>query len=222
LLAAAGLGADFGVAAVAFVGTNIDNCVVTMTMVAGAPLDRAHRIAAGQVAGFAVLVAVAAAAAAVLFEFSAGVVGLLGLVPLAIGLRGLLGLWRKRSGSEPDPAATGATGQGRRRRRKRAPTAADRAVGRSFTAGALVTIGAGGDNLASYIPLFRVGGAANLLAILAVFVLGEVLVTTIILAGGRHPRARAVMTRLGAVAVPVLLCCIGVLVMVESGTFSLL
>ena len=30
------------------------------------------------------------------------------------------------------------------------------------------------------------------------------------------------MTRLGAVAVPVLLCSVGVLVLVEAGTFSLL
>ena len=95
-------------------------------------------------------------------------------------------------------------------------------MGRSFTAAALVTVAAGGDNLAVYIPLFRVGGATNLGAILAVFVLGEVLVTWIILAGGRHPKARGVMLRLGQVAVPVLLCCIGVLVMVQAGTFSLL
>ena len=63
-------------------------------------------------------------------------------------------------------------------------------MGRSFTAGALVTVGAGGDNLAAYIPLFRVGGTANLAAICIVFVLGEVLVTAVILAGGRHPEGR--------------------------------
>ena len=95
-------------------------------------------------------------------------------------------------------------------------------MGRSFTAAALVTMSAGGDNLAAYIPLFRVGGAANLGALAAVFVLGEVVVTGLVLTGGRHPRARGVMLRLGHVAVPVLLCCIGVLVMVEAGTFSLL
>ena len=95
-------------------------------------------------------------------------------------------------------------------------------MGRSLTAAALVTIGAGGDNLAAYIPLFRVGGTANLMAIIAVFVAGEVVVTAIVLAGGRHPKTRNSMTRLGAVAVPVLLCVIGVLVMVEAGTFSLL
>ncbi len=216
---AAGLGADLGVAAAAFVGTNIDNCIVTMAMVAGAPLERAHRIAAGQVFGFALLVAVAAAAAALLFEFSAAVVGLLGLVPLAIGLRGLVGLRRKRPAEETDEAAA----KGRRRGRRRPDGGPEqRAVGRSFTAAVLVTISAGGDNLAAYIPLFRVGGASNLGALAAVFVVGEVLVTWLVLTGGRHPRTRGVMLRIGHVAVPLLLCCIGVLVMVEAGTFSLL
>ena len=116
-MAVTGLGADFGIAAAAFVGTNIDNCVVTMTMVAGAPLDRARRIAAGQVAGFVFLVVLAAAAAAVLFEFSPKVVGLLGLVPLTIGVRGLVGL-RQRSGPEEGAPerAHGRGGAGGRRR----------------------------------------------------------------------------------------------------------
>ena len=211
---AAGLGTDLGVAVAAFVGTNIYNAAVTMALVAGAPEERAPRIALGQVIGFAVLVAVAAAAAALLFEFSAAVVGLLGLVPVAIGLHGLATLVRRRHDGEDG----GTPGRGRRRPLR----AEQRAVGRSLTAAALITISAGGDNLAAYIPLFRVGGATNVGAILAVFTVGEVLLTWIVLAAGRHPRARAVMLRLGHLAVPVLLCCIGVLVMVESGTFSLL
>src|SRR5271168_3082659 len=121
-----------------------------MALVAGAPLERAHRIAAGQVIGFAILVVVAAAAAALLFEFSAAVVGLLGLVPLALGLRGLVELARSHSGGQDEQE----TGRGRKRRALRPE---QRAVGRSLTAAALVTIAAGGDNLAAYIPLFRVG-----------------------------------------------------------------
>jgi cadmium resistance protein CadD (predicted permease) len=191
-------------------------------MVAGAPLERAHRIVAGQVIGFAVLVAVSAAAAAVLFEFSTAVVGLLGLVPLAIGVRGLVGLARARPDAEVE-VDVDPTGGGRRRWPWRGGTRGERrAVGRSFTAAALVTVAAGGDNLAVYIPLFRVGGAANVGALVAVFVVGEALVTWIVLTGGRHPKARGVMLRLGHLAVPVLLCCIGVLVMVQAGTFSLL
>jgi cadmium resistance protein CadD (predicted permease) len=203
-LATGGLGADIGVATAAFFGTNIDNCLVTMAMAAAAPLERAHRIAAGQVAGSALIVALAAAAAALLYEFSAAVVGLLGLVPLAIGVRGLVG--RRGSGAE--------AGRGGR--------IARRAVGRSFTAAALVTISASGDNLAAYIPLFRVGGTARLGVITVVFIVGEFVLTVLVLTGGRHPKARSLMTRAGAVAVPILLCCIGILVLLESGTFGLL
>ncbi len=203
-MATGGLGADIGVATAAFVGTNIDNCLVTMAMAAAAPLERAHRIAAGQVAGFAVIVAVSAAAAALLYEFSAAVVGLLGLVPLAIGVRGLVGL----RGSTAGPGSRGRISR--------------RAVGRSFTAATLVTISAGGDNLAAYIPLFRVGGTTRLGVIAAVFIVGEFVVTMLVLGGGRHPKARVLMTRAGSVVVPILLCCIGVLILLESGTFGFL
>ena len=208
-MAAAGFWADVGVAAAAFVATNVDNTIVTTTLVAGAPLDRAHRIAAGQVVGFVAIVCFAAAAAAVLFEFSPAAVGLLGFVPLAIGVRGLIGLLaRPHAADEP-----------RRSRWRRRP-ATDRAVGRSLTAVALVTLAAGGDNLAVYIPLFRQGGASKLSAIALVFAVGEAGVTAVILAAGRHPRARAVMTKLGAVAVPLLLCGVGILVLVSAGTLS--
>jgi cadmium resistance protein CadD (predicted permease) len=219
---AAGLGADLGVAAAAFVGTNVDNAVVAMAMVAGAPLNRARRIAAGQVFGFVVLVVVAAAGAAVLFEFSPAVVGLLGLVPLAIGVRGLVLLALHRDGGAAgDAAVDTATESSTRQRKRRRFRPEQRAVGRGFTAAALVTIAAGGDNLAVYIPLFRVGGATNIGATVAVFVLGEALVTWLILAGGRHPKARGAMQRVGHVAVPILLCCLGILVLVQAGTFSL-
>jgi len=181
---------------------------VTATLVAGAPLNRAHRIAAGQVVGFVCIVCIAAAAAALLFEFSTAAVGLLGFVPLAIGVRGLVGLL-DRPGRAEEPTGT------RRRRR-----ATDRAVGRSLTSAALVTLAAGGDNLAVYIPLFRQGGASKRSAIALVFVAGEIGVTAAVLAAGRHPRARAVMARLGAVAVPLLLCAVGVLVLWTAGTLS--
>jgi cadmium resistance protein CadD (predicted permease) len=217
---AAGLAADLGVAAAAFVGTNVDNTVVAMAMVAGAPLERARRIAIGQVFGFVVLVVVAAAGAAVLFEFSTAVVGLLGLVPLAIGLRGLVLLARHRDGDADGDGSADASVATKQRRRRFRPE--QRAVGRGFTAAALVTIAAGGDNLAVYIPLFRVGGGTNIGATAAVFVAGEVLVTWLILAGGRHPKARGAMQRVGHVAVPILLCCVGILVLVQADTVSLL
>ncbi len=216
------MAADIGIAVAAFAGTNVDNCVVTTAMVAGAPLARAHRIATGQVLGFCVLVAVSAAAAVLLFEFSAAVVGLLGLVPLAIGLRGLLGLRRRHADSTAAPGSGGGAGAAvtPESPAQRSGRLTERAVGRGLIAAALVTIAAGGDNLAVYIPLFRVGGGTRVAAVVVVFTLGEVAVTLLVLWAGRHPTARSLMNRAGSVAVPVLLCAVGILVMVQAGTFS--
>ena len=150
-VAAAGLGADLGVAAAAFVGTNVDNCVVTMAMVAGAPLERAHRIAAGQVVGFVVLVAVVrrggGRAVRVLGRPSSACSGWCRWPSACAAWSGLRTTGAAAATRAGRPAAGGALAR-----------AEQRAVGRSLTAAALVTIAAGGDNLAVYIPLFRVGG----------------------------------------------------------------
>ena len=194
----AGLPAEIGVAALAFVSTNVDNGVVAVAMVAAAPPARARRIAAGQVVGFAVLVLLAAAAAIALFEVPARLIGLLGLVPLALGIRGLIAL----------------------RHPEAHEGAARRAFGAGLTAAALVTIGAGGDNLAVYIPLFRTADAGGRIVTAFVFVVLEILLTLFILSAGRHPRSRALTTRIGAFAAPVLFCVIGVVVLVEANTFG--
>jgi cadmium resistance protein CadD (predicted permease) len=194
----AGLPADLGVAAAAFIGTNVDNALVTVAMVAAAPPERASRLALGQAIGFLVLVVVAGATAIALFELSTRVIGLLGLVPLALGLRGLSAL-RHRAG---------------------ASRVSRRAVGSGLTSAAVVTIGAGGDNLAAYIPLFRVAGPTSVSATVFVFVVGEVLLSLLILRVGLHPRTRTVAMRVGELASPLLLCLVGALIIWRAGTLS--
>ena len=61
-----------------------------------------------------------------------------------------------------------------------------------------MTIGAGGDNLAVYIPLFRTADAGGRAVTAFVFVVLEILLTLFILSAGRHPRSRALTTRIGA------------------------
>jgi cadmium resistance protein CadD (predicted permease) len=194
----AGLPAVLGLAAAAFVGTNVDNAVVTVAMVAAAPAERSKRIALGQVIGFVVLVVAAIGMAVLLFEIPTRIIGLLGLVPLSLGVRGLLGLRHP---------------EGRSR-------VARRAIGSGVFAAAVITIGAGGDNLAAYIPLFRVARVAGTAESLLVFALGEVLVTLFVLRAGRHPRVRDAVTAIGVFAAPLLYCAIGVLVLVEAGTLG--
>jgi cadmium resistance protein CadD (predicted permease) len=196
----AGLPAVLGIAVGAFVGTNIDNAVVTVVMVVAAPAERARRIAAGQVLGFCLLVIAAAGMAVLLFEIPTRVIGLLGLVPLAIGIRGLFGLRHRESRSR----------------------LARRAVGSGFVSAALVTIGAGGDNLAVYIPLFKASHVAGTIETLLVFAVGEVLLTIFVLFAGQHRRVRAVVDSVAVFGAPVLYCAIGVLVLAQAGTLSVL
>jgi hypothetical protein len=56
--------------------------------------------------------------------------------------------------------------------------------------------------------------------VLAVFGVGEVAVTWLVLTGGRHPRGRSASERLGAIAVPAPLCCLGLVILVRAGTLS--
>jgi len=196
----AGLPAVLGLAAGAFVGTNVDNAAVTVAMIAAAPPARAKRIALGQVIGFAVLVIAAIGMAVLLFEIPTRIIGLLGLVPLALGLRGLLAL------RHPEERAR----------------VARRAVGSGVVAATVITIGAGGDNLAVYIPLFRVARFGGTAASLLVFALGEILLTLFVLRAGQHPRVRNAVTAIGAFAAPILYCAIGILVLAEAGTLSFL
>ena len=124
--------------------------------------------------------------------------GLIGLIPLALGIRGLVAL----------------------RHHDAHLRAARRAVGSGFMAAILITIGAGGDNLAVYIPLFRVADRSDLVVTALIFLVGEVLLTLFILNAGRHPRTRAAAARVGAIAVPLLFCAIGILVLIQANTFS--
>ena len=195
-----GLPAVLGLAAGAFVGTNIDNAAVTVAMVAAAPAERAKRIALGQLIGFVLLVIGSIGMAALLYDISTRVIGLLGLVPLALGLRGLFLLRHE---------------EGRSR-------VSRRAIGSGLVAATVITIGAGGDNLAVYIPLFRVAGFAGTAETLLVFALGEVLLTLFVLRAGGHPRVRHAVTAIGVFAAPLLYCAIGILVLVEAGTLSFL
>ncbi len=162
-----------------------------LTMVAGAPLERARRIAAGRWRGSSSWSRWPPRGRPCCTSSPCG-----GRPPRtgAVGHRPP----RHRAVRGHRGPATEDAGLARKGRRP----ATERAVGRSFTAGLLVTIAAGGDNLAVYIPLFHEGGTTNLLTLAVVFALGEVAVTMVILAAGRHPPARSVMAKLGALAVP--------------------
>lgn len=187
-------------AAAAFVATNLDDVVVLTALFAvagrGGPL-RARHVVLGQVAGLGALVAVAWIAAAGFLLVPDEVVGLLGLVPLALGILGLSALLRERPhDAEPPPPVRGVVGV------------------------AAVTVAGGADNVAVYVPFLanRDGGDAAVVlptfaALLAVWLAGSRWLAT------RPPVARTVGRR-GHVAVPVVLIVLGIVILAEAGTLG--
>ncbi len=187
--------AVIGLTTAAFASTNVDNGLATTAQLATAPPHRVRRIVSGQLTGFAFIVVLSAGGAAVLTAFPVWTVGLLGLVPIALGIRGFVALYRRRGDtSRPEP------------------------VGGGFFAAALVTVGNGGDNLAVYIPLLRQGTpAAGTLAVAWLLAL-DVGLCGLAVVVGRHPRTLATLERAGAWLTPLVYCAIGIAVLVRAGT----
>ncbi|AUX32927.1 MULTISPECIES: cadmium resistance transporter [Sorangium] len=125
-----------GVSVVVFISTNIDDILLLSAFFADSRFTP-RQVVAGQFLGMAALVLASVACALLAVRVPDGWIGLLGLAPLALGLRGL---WALRRG----PGA-GDDGDGK------PPGGAARF---KALAVASVTLANGGDNLGAYIPLF--------------------------------------------------------------------
>ncbi|MFE9693968.1 cadmium resistance transporter [Micromonospora sp. NPDC005806] len=179
-------------AALVFAATNLDDIVVlTVLFVAarGTGRPRPRDIVAGQYLGIGALVAAAVVAAAGLLIVPDPWTGLLGLLPVALGVRALL----TRSDDDP-PAVVG-----------------------SLLGVAGVTIANGADNIAVYVPVFRsLGPAAGLVWLVVFAALVAVWCTVAALLGG-HPRVVGLVGRAGHWLVPAVFVAIGVTILVTSG-----
>jgi cadmium resistance protein CadD (predicted permease) len=193
-----GLGQTALVAAGAFASTNVDNLLICSAQVAAARRDRVRRIVWGQLTGSLAVAVLAVTVAAVLFDVPDRWIGLLGLVPIAFGVRDLLAL--------RDPG----------RRAGRVTTSA----GGGFFAALAVALGTSGDNLAVYIPVLRHVGVAGKAVTVGVFALLEALLCLVAVFAGRHPATLRAVDRIGVFAAPVLYLVIGVVVLVRAGTLG--
>lgn len=175
-----------------FAGTNVDDLLVlTVLFLSAHASGRPSRtqIWAGQYAGVGALVAVSALAALGLAVVPDRWVGLLGLIPLGLGVKGLIAAIRADDGDAPPPVATNAL------------------------AVAGVTIANGADNIAVYTPVFRTIGLADSLLTVAVF---AVLIGVWCLAGswlGAHRHVIAVVGKIGHWLVPAVFMVIGVVLL---------
>ncbi|WFE93839.1 cadmium resistance transporter [Micromonospora sp. WMMD987] len=178
-----------------FAATNLDDIVVlTVLFVAARGTGRPRRwqIVTGQYLGITALVAAAVVVAAGLLVVPDPWTGLLGLLPIALGVRALRR--RPRADEDPPPPVVG---------------------GLLGIAG--VTVANGADNIAVYVPVFRTldpGAGAVYLVVFAALVGVWCGVATLL---GGHRRVVGLVGRIDHWLVPAIFVAIGLVILIGSG-----
>lgn len=176
---------------IAYISTNIDDIFVLMILLASCRGAAKGRLIAGHFLGVSLITAISMLGALGLENLSLRYVGLLGLVPIGLGIRA----WFQRDEEEAEAKGTGILGM------------------------AMITLGNGADNIGVYIPLFtgfsngeRVGAVILFLAMTALWVwLANSL--------SAFPRVKAVIEQYKSIAIPVVFIALGLFILLDSGLF---
>jgi cadmium resistance protein CadD (predicted permease) len=194
-----------GQAVLLFVSTDLDDVFVLLGFFAD-PKFRIRQIVAGQFLGIAILYAVSVFGSWVSLIIPPAIVGLLGLVPITMGLKNL---WELRSSSEGTESLltdhrTSAVG------------------GVNIMAVVAMTVANGGDNVSVYIPLFatRPGSTIALMGI----VFGVMTAAWLALAYWltRHRTIGAPVRRYTRLLMPFVYIALGVFILYQAGSVKLL
>ena len=185
-------------AVVVFVATSVDELVVLTTLFAYAERRKAvGQVYVGQLISQVVLLAISVLVAFGIQTVSQKGIGLLGLIPIVLGIRILLG------GHEEDEAQETASKLGSRA---------------SFTLTvALIAIGGGGEELAVFIPFLGSLAIPDLVAALVTLVLLVPVWCRVSQRIASIRRIQAWITRYQRIFVPVVFISLGVFVIIDSG-----
>jgi cadmium resistance protein CadD (predicted permease) len=179
-----------------FASTNVDLFALLVVLFLGSRNGgpRGWQIVLGQYLGFVLLVTAAAALAAGLAAAPEAWIGLLGLLPLALGVRGLIKA--ARGTAEPHTVRGGHL---------------------RITTAAALGVSVGGDNLSVYVVLFRVQSPAQSAVTVAVFLVLLALWCAAARLVATHKAVLAALTRVGPWLVPAALVTIGTVILVRTG-----
>ncbi|MFJ9367147.1 cadmium resistance transporter [Nocardia sp. NPDC101769] len=182
-------------AAAMFVGTNIDDAVVLTVLNVtshSTGIPRRWQIWAGQYLGVGLIVAVSGLAALGLCAVPVEWIGLLGLVPLSLGV-GMLVRARRRCDRTPPPVGTGLWS----------------VVG--------LTVANGGDNVSVYTPAFRIMGPADALLTVLVFAILTAAWCSAGMVLTSHRRLVEIQRRYSRWVIPFVLIALGLYIIDRSG-----
>ena len=193
-----------GLAIALFASTNIDDIFVLVSFFADQRLESRY-IVLGQYIGIATLFAVSLLASLLSLVISRPHLGLLGFIPIIIGLHRLRDLWKVRDLEEASFKSTMKTG-----------------AYAQFATVAMLTIANGGDNVGIYTPAFAVRSIPELTVIALVFAVMTALWCFLAYWLAYHPSLGHHVRRYGNRVTPFVLVGLGVSILYEAGSFPLL
>jgi len=192
----------------AFAATNIDDIFILMLFFSTSQSFPAKQVVLGQYIGIGLLTAIGALGAFLPLLVPEYVVGLLGIAPMAIGVKKLIQIIRKKDKIETPESVV------------QSPSNITKKVNRlnlSFLSVAAVTFSNGGDNIGVYIPMFAQYSSAGQITIIVTVFMG---MTAIWCASAyyfvNHPLVQSRIRRIGHIILPFVLIGLGIYILVES------
>jgi cadmium resistance protein CadD (predicted permease) len=189
-------------AILAFASTNLDDLFI-LTLFFGDKSRTSRDIVIGQLLGIGTLIALSLAGSMLGSIFDPRYIGLLGLFPLYLGVKGMLSLWCPaiNDDSESNP---------------------DLSQKKSLFAVAGVTIANGGDNIGIYVPLFATLSWPDKISTVVVFMLMTLVWCAAARYLAKHPWLEKPISRYGHWITPLVLMLLGIFILKESNAITLL
>jgi cadmium resistance transport/sequestration family protein len=191
---------------IAFVVTNLDDIFILILFFSDRKLK--HRnIITGQFLGISTLILLSFLGSFVDLIIDIKYVGLLGVIPIYIGIKSFVALW-KPGGSEEEVAInlnSDHTGSQLRQ----------------TLAVASITIANGGDNISIYIPLYATFANSGKVTMTIVFLLMTAMWCFIAKYLSNHPLIKRSLEKYGHFITPFVFISLGIYIMYESKTFDL-
>lgn len=188
-----------GIGIAAFAATDIDDLFVLILFFSH-PNFTARQVVLGQYLGIASLIAASAVASLVSLVIPAAFVGLMGVIPIAIGIKKLVETRKPNDDEDQTKVQT---------------TRASASYLRFLTVAA-ITIANGGDNIGVYVPLFASGGLGDMAILIAIFLA----ITGVWCAMGyylaKHRVVASRFSRLAGIVLPFVLIMLGVFILLDA------
>jgi cadmium resistance protein CadD (predicted permease) len=190
-----------------FVATDIDDLFVLMLFFSSSNY-KAHQVILGQYLGIGLLVVVGAIGSLIALVVPPIVVGLMGLLPIAIGVKKLLELRRKNAEEQED---------GEIPQKNLQQNNGNRASRLSFLTVAGVTVANGGDNIAVYVPLFASSSTlSESIVLVAIFLVTTAAWCAIAYYLVDHRFIATRISRIGHILLPFVLIGLGIYILAEA------